>query len=103
MNGCLVADVEETEAIRQEVVRACRAQRLKRIRRKVSSGLVSFEEVKAMPPKFLWEPYLRLNNLNIVRGDGGAGKTMHVLAILAAITRGKSAGWHAGDIALSGV
>ena len=55
-----------------------------------SSGLVSFEEVKAMPPKFLWEPYLRLNNLNIVRGDGGAGKTMLVLAILAAITRGKA-------------
>ena len=43
-----------------------------------------------MPPKFLWEPYLRLNNLNIVRGDGGAGKTMLVLAILAAITRGKA-------------
>lgn len=56
----------------------------------ISSGLVSFEEVKAMPPKFLWEPYLRLNNLNIVRGDGGAGKTMLVLAILAAITRGKA-------------
>lgn len=56
----------------------------------ISSGLVSFEEVKAMPPKFLWEPYLRLNNLNIVRGDGGAGKTMFVLAVLAAITRGKA-------------
>ena len=56
----------------------------------ISSRLVSFAEVKAMPPKFLWEPYLRLNNLNIVRGDGGAGKTMLVLAILAAITRGKA-------------
>ena len=56
----------------------------------ISGGLMSFGEVLAVPPQYLWEPYLRLNNLNIVRGDGGAGKTMLVLAILAAVTRGKA-------------
>lgn len=58
--------------------------------KKPSGELMSFGEVQAVPPKYLWEPYLRLDNLNIVRGDGGAGKTMLVLAILAAITRGEA-------------
>ena len=53
-----------------------------------SGGLVSFEGVKPLPPKFLWDPYIRAANLNIVRGDGGAGKTMFVFALFTAITKG---------------
>ncbi|MDO4356542.1 MAG: AAA family ATPase [Clostridia bacterium] len=53
------------------------------------TGLISFDGVNAMPPKYLWAPYLRAENLNILRGDGGAGKTMLALAVIAAVTKGE--------------
>lgn len=54
----------------------------------VCSGLKFYSGVKAMPPEYLWEPYLRKDNLNLIRGDGGTGKTMFAMAIAAAVTRG---------------
>lgn len=53
------------------------------------TGLIPFGKVNAMPPKYLWDPYLRAENLNILRGDGGAGKTMLALAVIAAVTKGE--------------
>jgi len=39
-------------------------------------SLVSLDQIKPEPPQYAWEPYLRLFNINDVRGDGGTGKTM---------------------------
>ena len=51
--------------------------------------LVALDGVEPMPPRYFWEPYIRLDNLNVVRGDGGAGKTMFLFALAAAVTTGK--------------
>lgn len=52
-------------------------------------ALKRFSEVEPVAPSYLWDPYLRAGNLNVIRGDGGAGKTMVVMAIAAALTLGK--------------
>jgi 5S rRNA maturation endonuclease (ribonuclease M5) len=53
------------------------------------STLISLDQVTPEPPRYFWEPYIRLHNLNIVRGDGGVGKTMFIMALAAAVTTGK--------------
>lgn len=51
--------------------------------------LVTLDSVEPQPPRYFWEPYIRLDNLNVVRGDGGAGKTMFLFALAAAVTTGR--------------
>ena len=50
--------------------------------------LMTLEGIKPEPPRYTWEPYIRLDNINVIRGDGGAGKTMLIMAVAAAITTG---------------
>lgn len=52
--------------------------------------LKSFAEVKPMEARFLLAPYLRAGNLNLIRGDGGSGKTMLSFAFIAAVTHGET-------------
>jgi hypothetical protein len=54
-----------------------------------SPQLVALDSIEPQPPRYFWEPYFRLDNLNVVRGDGGAGKTMFLFALAAAVTTGK--------------
>jgi len=49
-------------------------------------SLVCMSDVEAKPADFLIYPYIRLHNLNLVRGDGSTGKTTLVMAIVAALT-----------------
>lgn len=51
-------------------------------------GMTSAADVDPEPPRFLWYPYLRLANLNILRGHGSTGKTSLAFALASAITRG---------------
>ena len=53
-----------------------------------SCGLVRMSEVEAHAPEFFWWPYLRLGNINLLRGNGGAGKTSLTFALAAAISKG---------------
>ena len=55
----------------------------------LAHGLISLEKVEPAPPRYFWEPYIRLHNINIIRGDGGVGKTMFIMALAAAVTRGE--------------
>ncbi len=50
--------------------------------------LISLDKVDSTPPQYFWEPYIRLNNLNIIRGDGGTGKTMFAIALMTAVASG---------------
>lgn len=50
--------------------------------------LVSLDQVTPTPPRYFWEPYIRLHNINLIRGDGGVGKTMLIMALAAAVTKG---------------
>lgn len=51
-------------------------------------SLQRLSEVEAMPYGYLWFPYLIRENLNLIAGDGGTGKSYLSLAIAAAITTG---------------
>lgn len=44
--------------------------------------------VEASVPRYLWEPYLKLDTLQIVDGRGGSRKSTMVLAIAAGLSRG---------------
>lgn len=52
-------------------------------------NLVRLSDVDPQPPSFLWYPYLRKGNLNLVYGDGGSGKTSAAIAIITALSKGK--------------
>ena len=52
------------------------------------SSLITLDSIEPQAPQYFWEPYLRRGNLNVIRGDGGSGKTMFVFAIIAATTTG---------------
>ena len=47
-----------------------------------------FDRIQAVPPVFLWRPYLRAGNLNLLSGDGGSGKTTLALMIASALADG---------------
>ena len=49
-------------------------------------SLVCMSDVEAKPADFLISPYVRLHNLNLVRGDGSTGKTTLVMSVVAALT-----------------
>lgn len=67
-----------------------------------SKKTFSMETITAEPPRYLWEPYLRRGNLNIIRGDGGAGKTMLAVAIAAAVTQGTQPAGMPGFLDING-
>ena len=50
--------------------------------------LLRIGEVQGMPYEYCWFPYLIRENLNLIAGDGGTGKSYLILAIAAAITNG---------------
>ncbi|MDL2319358.1 AAA family ATPase, partial [Eubacteriales bacterium OttesenSCG-928-A19] len=50
--------------------------------------LIPLDKVRTSPPAYLWEPYLREGNLNMLQGDGGVGKTMLAMAIAGAVSTG---------------
>lgn len=52
-------------------------------------GLVRMSDIEPHEPEFLWYPYLRRGNLNLLRGNGGSGKTSFCFAFAAAISNGK--------------
>ena len=47
-----------------------------------------FDRILPVPPVFLWRPYLRAGNLNLLSGDGGSGKTTLALLVAAALADG---------------
>ncbi len=47
-----------------------------------------FDQIRAVPPVFLWWPYLRAGNLNLLSGDGGSGKTTLALMDATALADG---------------
>jgi hypothetical protein len=51
----------------------------------ILTPLSSFREES---PRYFWNPYIRAGNLNIIRGDGGSGKTALAFALAAAVTTG---------------
>ena len=57
--------------------------------KKDSCGLVRMSQIEARDPEFLWWPYLHYANLNLLRGNGGSGKTSLTFALAAAISRGE--------------
>ena len=58
----------------------------------MGAGLVSFSGVEPQPYKYLWFPYLIEDNLNLLFGDGGGGKSFLSIAIVAAVTGGQPDG-----------
>lgn len=50
------------------------------------------EDVVEEPIKYLWHPYLYDNNVNIVGGEAGTGKTWFLCALMAAVSKGYSEG-----------
>ena len=48
----------------------------------------SFEEVKTKPVKWLWKPFIAYENVNLIQGDTGTGKTNLLLKILCDLSRG---------------
>lgn len=55
---------------------------------KPRSPLRPLSDYEPVEPRYLWEPYIRDEQINIVRGNGGTGKSMLLLALAAAVTRG---------------
>lgn len=51
-------------------------------------GLIRLSTVDPHDPAFIWRPYLRMGNINDLRGNGGSCKTSLSLALSAAITKG---------------
>lgn len=50
------------------------------------------DKVKKEKVKFLWYPYMLDNNVNIVGGEAGTGKTWFLCALMAAVTTGQPDG-----------
>jgi len=52
-------------------------------------SLTSLDKVAPEPPSYFWDPYIRLHTVNVIRGDGGVGKTMFLFAVFGAVTAGR--------------
>lgn len=65
-------------------------------------GLVSMATVEPHAPEFLWHPYLRRANLNLLRGNGGSGKTSLCFGLAAAISNGSQPAGMPGRLDLHG-
>lgn len=48
--------------------------------------LKCIKDVEIEDPKFLWYPFVQSNNITILRGDGGVGKTYLVCALAATVS-----------------
>ena len=49
----------------------------------------SMAEVHAVDVEWLWKPYLPRGKVSIIRGMPGDGKSMFVMALIAALTTGR--------------
>lgn len=49
-------------------------------------GLISLQDVEDDEVTWLWKPYIQNNNITVLRGDGGGGKTMLACAIMSAVS-----------------
>lgn len=49
---------------------------------------VSLSQVDKLEIKWLWEPYIQIGNITILRGNPGTGKTYFIAALMAAIADG---------------
>ncbi|MBR5345787.1 MAG: AAA family ATPase [Clostridia bacterium] len=65
-----------------------------------STRTCAFDRIPKRPPRFLWYPYLRAANLNLLSGDGGSGKTTLALMIAAALADGDQPGGMPGLLQL---
>lgn len=65
-------------------------------------ALLRLDGVSGMPYEFCWFPYLIAENLNVIAGDGGTGKSFLALAVAAAVTRGQQPGGMPGRLKESG-
>lgn len=54
---------------------------------KPKQRLIPLCDVEDEEVKWLWYPYIQANNISVLRGDGGAGKTFFSCALMSAITR----------------
>ena len=51
--------------------------------------LINLKDIEPEEVEWLWYPYIPLGKITLIRGDPGDGKTMFVLDILSALSRGK--------------
>lgn len=55
---------------------------------KISDLITKASDVKIRPVKWIWDPFIVDNNVNLLGGTGGTGKTYFISALAAAITTG---------------
>ena len=85
---CLRMLEEKTPEFNGLIIREANLSVIEKTVTPAISPLVSLNTVLEIPPEYSWEPYLRAKNVNVVRGDGGTGKTMFVMALGAVVTSG---------------
>ena len=57
----------------------------------MGAGIVSlYSEVKSMPVKWLWYPFIAVGKISLLQGDPGDGKSTMMLRLIAEITNGGS-------------
>lgn len=52
------------------------------------ADFIDMAKVRPESPEYLWEPYLRLKQVNIVEAKGSSGKSTFLLAVAAALSNG---------------
>ena len=60
-------------------------------------------DIQAEPVQWLWEPFIPLNSITLIQGDGGTGKTSMALAVAAAVTTGAALPGGTGNAAPAAV
>lgn len=68
---------------------------------KILPRAVSLSQVDKLEIRWLWEPYIQMGNITILRGNPGAGKTYFIAAIMAAVADGMPNGMP-GELHVSG-
>ena len=51
--------------------------------------IITMQDVTPQEIHWLWKPYIPFGKITIIQGDGGGGKTTAILAIAAAVSKGK--------------
>ena len=52
--------------------------------------LTLYSDVRAMPVKWLWYPYIAVGKITLLQGDPGDGKSTMILNLIAEISKGGS-------------
>ena len=70
----------------------------------MNAGIVSlYSEVKSMPVKWLWYPFIAVGKISLLQGDPGDGKSTMMLRLIAEITNGGSTPDPNGTYRVSGI